>query len=133
MVQSSPQIHSIAPVVATDDVEKSIDYYTGVLGFVPDFRYGDPPVYAGVRSGEAEIYFSLDPALARMLKDTRFNPEIFIWVTDANSLFDFHVTKGAEIIEPVADRPWGARQYTIRDINGYHLKFAQPLNAERTD
>jgi uncharacterized glyoxalase superfamily protein PhnB len=48
-------------------------------------------------------------------------------VIDAQMLFDFHVNKGAQIVETIADRPWGARQYVIRDINGYHLKFAQSL------
>ena len=34
---------------------------------------------------------------------------------------------GAEIFEPISDSSWGARQYVIKEINGYHLKFAQAL------
>ena len=127
MADSSFPIHSAVPVIATDDIEKSISYYTEILGFLPDFKYGEPPVYAGVKSGDVEIYFTLDDKLVRLYKENKLNPEIFIWVPNADNLFNIHLKKGAEIVEPVADRPWGARQYVIKEINGYHLKFAQPL------
>jgi uncharacterized glyoxalase superfamily protein PhnB len=84
-------------------------------------------VYAGVKYSAAEIYFSHDPGLLRAIQEKKVNPEIFVWIENADTLFNEHVANGAEIIEPISDRPWGARQYVVKDINGYHLKFAQPL------
>jgi len=127
MKETTAKIHSTVPVIATDDIEKSLLYYTNVLGFEFDFKYGDPTVYAGIRSEEAEIYFTYDPDLVVAIKEQKLNPEIFIWIPDADYLFKEHSLNGAEIIEAIADRPWGSRQYVIIDINGYHLKFAQPL------
>ena len=120
-------IHSAVPVIATDDIHKALAYYTNELGFAFDFDYGDPIVYAGVKSGDAEIYFSYDKDFAILIKENRIHPEIFIWVSDANKLFNEHVSKGVEVIESISVRPWGAKQYVIKDINGYHLKFAQPV------
>lgn len=120
-------IHSTVPVIGTDDIQKSILYYTKVLGFSLDFEYGDPIVYAGVKSGNAEIYFTYDPGFLEAIRENQVHPEVFIWLSDANSSFETHVANGAEIIEPISDRPWGARQYVVREINGYHLKFAQSL------
>lgn len=127
MVSSSHQIHSTVPVVSTDDIEKSLSYYTEVLGFSLDFKYGEPVVYAGVKSGSAQIYLTYDPDLVSAIKEYNLNLEIFIWTPDAVQLFKKHVDKGAEILEPISDRSWGARQYVIKEINGYHLKFAQVL------
>jgi uncharacterized glyoxalase superfamily protein PhnB len=124
---SDSQIHSTVPVVSTDNIEKSLAYYKDVLGFAIDFQYGDPPVYAGVNSGAAEIYFTHSPDFVKLLTDHALHPDIFIWVTDVNQYFNLHVKHGAEIIEAIADRPWGARQYVVKDPNGYYLKFAQPL------
>jgi uncharacterized glyoxalase superfamily protein PhnB len=124
---NSPQIHSTVPVINTDDIKKSLAYYIKILGFSPDFEFGDPVVYAGVKSGNAELYFSHDPDYANIIREKKINPEIFIWLSNADSLFKEHTANGAEIIEPISDRPWGARQYVIKDINGYHLKFAQPI------
>jgi catechol 2,3-dioxygenase-like lactoylglutathione lyase family enzyme len=124
---SSTQIHRAVPVIGTEDIQKSISYYIDVLGFLFDFKYGEPAVYAGVKSGSAEIYFTHDPHLAKIIKEQKLNPEVFIWIPDAIHLFKKHVDKGAEIFEPLSDRSWGSRQYVIREINGYHLKFAQAL------
>lgn len=121
------QIHSAVPVINTDDIKKSLAYYRDVLGFIPDFEYGDPPVYAGAKAGAAEIYFTYSPNWLRILKEADVNLDIFIWVTNANNLYSLHVKNGADIVEPISDRPWGARQYVVRDLNGYHLKFAQPV------
>ena len=120
-------IHSAVPVIPTDDIQKSVNYFVNILGFEPDFMFGNPPVYARVKSGEVEIYFSHDPDLANVLREKNVNPEIFIWVPDAESLFEKHLHQGAQIFETISDRPWGARQYVVHDINGYHLKFAQPI------
>ena len=124
---SSNQILRAIPVVSTDDIQKSLSYYIDMLGFSLDFKHGDPVVYAGVKSGSVEIYFTYEPLLAKIIKEQNVNPEIFIWIPDAIRLFKEHVDKGAEIYEPISDRLWGTRQYVIREINGYHLKFAQAL------
>jgi uncharacterized glyoxalase superfamily protein PhnB len=122
-----PSVHSTVPVICSVDIHKSISYYVQVLGFSPDFEYGDPVVYAGVRSGEAEIYFTTDDEMCDLLKERDVHPEIFVWLPDAESSYKTHVANGAEVIEPISERPWGARQYVVRDINGYHLKFAQSV------
>jgi hypothetical protein len=77
--------------------------------------------------GNTEIYFSYDPDLATSIKEQKVYPEILIWLSDADTLFKEHLANGVEMIESIADRPWSVRQYVIKDINGYHLKFAQPL------
>lgn len=125
----APEIHSSVPVISTDDVEASLTYYQNVLGFSFDFKYGDPPVYAGVNSGTAEIYFTHNPEMAQLIKQKNLNPDVFIWITDATYFYNLHVSNGAEIIETISDRPWGARQYVVKDLNGYYLKFAQPVEA----
>ena len=104
-----------------------MSYYTKVLGFQPDFEFGEPVVYAGVKSGDAEIYFSYDPDFVSAIREKKISPEVFIWLNDADSSFKQHVANGAEITETISDRPWGARQYVVKEINGYFLKFAQAL------
>ena len=123
----TPAIHSTVPVISTNDILKSIAYFTEVLGFLPDFVVGDPVVYAGVKSGDSEIYFAYDPDFIKVISEKQVHPEIFVWVPDVEKSYSMHKAGGAEIIEPLSDRPWGARQYVIREINGYHLKWAQPL------
>jgi hypothetical protein len=48
-------------------------------------------VYAGVKSGEAEIYFVHDPVTSKLNSEKKFNPEIFIWLSDADHSFKQHL------------------------------------------
>ena len=123
----SNSIHSAVPVISTADIRGSIEHYVNALGFSPDFEFGDPVVYAGVKSGDAEIYFSHDPEMSELIQQTQWHPEIFLWLSDVRYLYKKHIANGAQIVEELADRPWGARQYVVQDINGYRLKFAQPM------
>ncbi len=33
------------------------------------------------------------------------------------------------IVKPLADEYWGARAFTVSDLNGYHLTFAEQTEA----
>lgn len=120
--------HSAVPVIATEDVAGSVDYFVGTLGFAPDFMWGDPPVYAGVKAGNAEIYLTHDPATSRAIRERGLAPDVFLWVTGIDGIYAQHRAQGADIVEVLSERPWGARQYVVREPNGYHLKIAEPTS-----
>jgi uncharacterized glyoxalase superfamily protein PhnB len=116
------------PILVTADVNATIDYYARVLGFETHFTYGDPPVYAGIRRDDLLLYLTLDPEIVAKLKESGLSPDVFLWVEDVDAAYEEHRANGAKIIEEVSNRPWDARQYVVEDPNGYHLKFAEPLN-----
>jgi uncharacterized glyoxalase superfamily protein PhnB len=116
------------PVVATDDVRATVDYYSRVLGFSEHFIFGDPPVYAGIERDGVLLYIARDDKMAATLKNSDLHPDIFLWVQNVDTVFEEHKRRGAKIIEEIADRPWDARQYVIEDPNGYRLKIAEPID-----
>src|SRR5437773_7764093 len=50
---------------------------------------------------------------------------------DIDSLRERHRASGAPVISEIANKPWGVREYTVRDLNGYHLRFGGPATYER--
>jgi uncharacterized glyoxalase superfamily protein PhnB len=38
-------------------------------------------------------------------------------------------TRGVGICAPIGDRPWGHRDFTVFDPDGYHITIARPLDA----
>ncbi len=122
------------PSLAVSDVRAAAEFYTTRLGFRLGFTWGEPPTIAGVNLGQVQIF----------LEQGRPVPEgcsIYFVVDDADALYDFHRAGGLDIAEPIGDRPWGIRDYTLRDLHGYHLVFghhlpgagAPPLPIERVD
>jgi catechol 2,3-dioxygenase-like lactoylglutathione lyase family enzyme len=108
------------PCLAVGDVPAAVEFYTTKLGFWLAFEDGDPPTFAGVNLGQVQIF----------LEQGTPSPQgcaVYFLVGDADELYAFQRTNGVEIMEPPGDRPYGIRDYTVRDLNGYRLRFGHHL------
>jgi hypothetical protein len=101
---------SAVPVIATSDVLSTVRYFEQTLGFKQQWIWGDPPVYAGVRAGGALLYVTHDSELASTIRERCLAPDIFLWVSDIDSVYAHHRAARADITEELATRPWGVRQ-----------------------
>jgi catechol 2,3-dioxygenase-like lactoylglutathione lyase family enzyme len=112
------EMHHTTLVVS--DVRAAADFYTTRLGFWTAFLEGDPPTFAGVNLGHVQVFLAQGTP----------NPEgcsVYFVVGDADELFEFQKSKGVEIVEPPADRPYELRDYAVRDLHGYNLRFGHRL------
>lgn len=111
------QVHATLMV---SDIPAAIDFYTTKLGFKLGFTWGDPPTFAGVNLDHVQIF------LAKGTPNPRGCSVQFV-VSDADELYKFHGASGVEIAEPIEDREYGMRDYSVRDLHGYYLAFGQHL------
>jgi uncharacterized glyoxalase superfamily protein PhnB len=121
------------PTLSVADLPAAIDHYTKVLGFQPGFTWGDPPTIAGVNLGSVSIHLSQGSPSPK-------GCSVYFVVGDADELFERQRANGADIVTQPADRPWGLRDYKVRDRDGYELAFGHrlpdrdpPLEIERVD
>jgi catechol 2,3-dioxygenase-like lactoylglutathione lyase family enzyme len=111
------------------DMEKSIDFYTNVLGFE---RQKGQPDYVPVRSGS--VLIALGPA-AGLPPKHHFNPEvqsgrrglgveIVLEVDDVKAAFEKVKASGYKgILSSFQKRPWGATDFRVADPDGYYLRI----------
>jgi GNAT superfamily N-acetyltransferase/catechol 2,3-dioxygenase-like lactoylglutathione lyase family enzyme len=118
---------SSEPVFAVSDVPETVRFYRDVLGFESEWLWDNPPTFGGVRWGKAHVMFCLQPEM----KGKAEGLQHWFKVDDIQAVYDRHKSAGAPIISDIANKPWGLREYTVRDINGYHLRFAGPTTYER--
>jgi catechol 2,3-dioxygenase-like lactoylglutathione lyase family enzyme len=121
------------PSFAVSDVAAAVDFYIDKLAFKLGFTWGEPPTIAGVNLGDVQMFLELGTP----------NPQgcmVYFVVGDADELFEFQRDSGVEIVEPPADKDYGLRDYTVRDLHGYHLAFGhyiysvgEPVFIERVD
>lgn len=114
-------------VLAVADVRETIDFYVSVLGFRQRWLWGNPPTFGCIGMGRVEVFLSHRPELVATIESHGH----YFWVEDLPTLHAQHVSAGAPIIEALENKPWGNREYTVRDCNGYHLRFAGPEKYER--
>ena len=119
--------------LCVSDVPAAVDFYTNKLGFRLGFTWGEPPSMAGVNLGSVQMF----------LERGEPNPRgcsVYFVVSDADELYSFQRANGVDVVAAPEDRPYGLRDYRVRDLHGYELGFGHrlfntgpPLTIERVD
>ncbi|MDQ6480302.1 GNAT family N-acetyltransferase [Dyadobacter sp. LHD-138] len=119
-----PVFVHVEPVLCVKNITETIAYWHNVLGFPGKWTWGDPPDHGGVSWHDVSVQFSLNPELASVSE----GHSIWIRVKNIRTLYKLHQKKGIHIALPLENKPWGMTQYTIREINGYYLSFADQIS-----
>jgi catechol 2,3-dioxygenase-like lactoylglutathione lyase family enzyme len=113
------QVH---PGLAVSDIPTAVEFYVTKLGFKEAFTWGEPPTFGGVNLGDVQIFFARGiPTPSSKTGAAYFN------IGDADQLYEFHQANGVEIAQVIDDRPYGIRDYSVRDLYGYCLVFGHHL------
>ncbi len=123
----------IAVNLDVPDVDAAIAFYRDILGFeeglhIPDI--GGRPHYAIMWNGEATIMFhAFDhvPVERRPYLGTGVTLYVDLGDGDVESYYQYLARRGVRIVKPLTDEYWGARAFTIADLNGYHITFAEQV------
>ena len=105
------------PIISVDDIEAVRDFYAR-LGFEQQYQFppdGDP-VFVQMRRGSSAIGIG-GPASDRFA--------MWIYVEDVDLAVADLTERGATLVDPPTDRPWGERVATVLDPAGnvVHLGF----------
>jgi predicted enzyme related to lactoylglutathione lyase len=106
-----------APLLLVADVRATADFYRSVLGFKSD-PGADTPEYSVVWRDNAAVHLAQG-------ENAPTGVRIFFWVKDVNKLYEEVVQQGASIAVPIGTRPYGVRDFAIRDPNGVMVVCGQ--------
>jgi uncharacterized glyoxalase superfamily protein PhnB len=111
------QCRQLFPTVLVDDIKAAADFYIKRLGFQEGFIWGDPPTFAGLRLGDTTLH------LQQGMSYITGRSAVGFLIGNADELYDFHRANNVEILEPIDDRPYGWRDYSVKDPYGNALIF----------
>jgi catechol 2,3-dioxygenase-like lactoylglutathione lyase family enzyme len=107
--------------VSVRSLATSLPFYCA-FGFELIRRTGG---FAVLSWGGRQLFLDEQPALADLVGDERANLRIL--VPDVDALWQQAQTLGAPIRAPIVDRSYGLRDFTVRDPDGFGLRFASWL------
>jgi predicted enzyme related to lactoylglutathione lyase len=111
------QFYQGAPVLLVPDVPAAAEFYRRILGFRSD-PGTDTSEYTVVWRDNAALH------LARG-EHAPTGVRLFFWVRDVNLLHQQVVERGAAIDVPIGTRPYGIRDFSIRDPNDVVVVLGQ--------
>src|SRR5436190_1446151 len=117
--QLSSWLH-LMPRLPVRDIERSISYYQEALGFRLAWRTADGHL-AALASGEIEVLL-LVPWTADSPPPAQ---SAYVYVEDPDSLCAEYQQAGADVVEPVASRPYGMRDFVVRDLDGHRFTLGR--------
>jgi lactoylglutathione lyase len=129
----------LTPNLIVADVERSLAFYTSVLGFERGFTVPEqqPFVFGSVVSGPIEIFFNERETAAKEYpafagKPPGMTGTMFIELQGRGNLERLHdQLKGAvPIVMPLVKQWYGTHEFAIADPDGYVITFAERVAAD---
>jgi uncharacterized glyoxalase superfamily protein PhnB len=119
-----PEILFTRHTLAVRDLAASRAYYLHVLGMEVDF---DVPGWAFLSRGPWQVMLGecVDATPAGELGDHAYVG--YLNVQDIDALHAAFAGRGASVTQPLADKPWGMREFGIVTLDGHRWMFGQEL------
>ena len=110
------------PELPVNHLDRAARYYCERLGFTRQWAFPD---IISISREDVAIFFRLT--------DEAVIPQThWIYSEDVDATFAEMEKSGADIVEPITDKPWGLRQFTIRDPDGHRFHIHHQIDRSRT-
>lgn len=113
--EKTTSMSPLTPELPVADVERAQRHYRDALGFTIGWLYEGKEIGA-VSRDKAVIFFRK--------RQPPFEPAIhWVFAADIDASYQELMSSGANIVEPLERKPWGLRQFTVKDLDGNLFYF----------
>lgn len=125
-----PKMQAISPFFIVSDVEQSIAFYGGKLGFETRFLApGQNPFFAIVGRDGVQLFVKADKDVQPLPNHRRHRYmrwDAFVYVPDPDALAAEFADYGVSFTTPLEDTHDGLRGFEISDPDDYIIFFGRP-------
>jgi catechol 2,3-dioxygenase-like lactoylglutathione lyase family enzyme len=129
----------LTPNLLVSDVERSLAFYTSVLGFDRGFTVPEqsPFVFGSVVSGAIEIFFNERETAAKEYpafagKPLGITGTMYIELEGTGNIERLHdrLKTAVPVVMPLVTQWYGAKEFAIADPDGYVITFVERVAAD---
>jgi len=119
----------ISPTLAVRNMKQTIEFYKNSLGFKMGMAFpdADNPEYADLsKDGMALMFIPAENIGIGSKEKPGVGVNIYMQIDgDIDEYYNELKDKGVKIVVDIKDEPYGIRDFTVEDIDGYKLTFNQ--------
>jgi len=124
----------LSPTLAARDMKKTIEFYRDVLGFklglvFPDAGNLQTAEYADL-SKDGMVVMFIPARNVGIGSEDKLGAGVNFYMEIDGKVDDYYAeveSKGAKIAAEIRDEPFGIRDFTTEDVDGYQLTFVNRL------
>ena len=110
-------VHRIVPDLSSSDLREATAFYADVLGLEPVMDHGWIVTLAHPDNPATQLSLLTHDETAPV------TPDVSIQVDDVDTAHAAAAARGAEILHPLTDEPWGVRRFFVRSPDGQVLNI----------
>jgi len=126
---------TVIPVLVYPDVAQAVDWLCYTFGFAEHLRIGSHRSQLTVGDGSIVVAAGLPrPEIdsnktreGRRSHQGGTNYSVMVRVPNVDRHFERAKSRGAKIVQPPTDYPFGERQYTAEDLGGHTWTFSESI------
>jgi len=119
-----PEIISSTFVLAVNDLTVSKQFYIEKLGFAEDLSVEG---WTFLSRGACKLRLGHCPDAIPMSKAQDHSWFAYLHIEQASLFYQDVIKNGVEIWHPIADKPWGMREFAIVTPDGHRIVFGESL------
>jgi catechol 2,3-dioxygenase-like lactoylglutathione lyase family enzyme len=112
----------IAATVPVSDMNRSLQFYTKVLGMTNVFENGNPVGFVILKRDDGELHLTLSKSHVATDRNVAH-----LMVNNAKSLYDHLEKSGVKIVKGIRDADYGIRGFVLADPDGNRIDVGQEL------
>ena len=117
------KIYKVVPFLPVKDLKETINFYKEYLGFSNEWFWEETD--AGISRDELRLLFNRNPTHAERINSPNQSLEVCWFVDNVDEFYKEYKEKGVQIVSELKNEPWGIREFTIKDINGYWIRVGE--------
>ena len=120
MADPEAKLESIVPIFQVADLRRAIAHYRDCLDFELAWSWSDPPLAAVCRD-------RVQITLAESAEVPPRRSHVYLELCGVEAYHRRIAAAGAEITVSLTDRPYGMRDFRIRDPDGNEISIGEPI------
>jgi len=121
------------PHLPVRNLRQTLDYYRNTLGFDDEWTWmnkdGDIKD-GGIRRDDLRLLFGEDPEFVNDINNQKHRLPLMWFVDNIDEIFSEFQNRDIEIADTLRTHPYGLREFTFIDINGYYIRIAEHAQEE---
>jgi uncharacterized glyoxalase superfamily protein PhnB len=116
----------VSPFIPVNHLRNTPDYYRDELGFYDEWLWGE--IDGGIRRDDMQLIFTEEPEFTNTInnENTHF---VLIWFVDnVDEVYLEFKQRNIKFEADIENKPWGIREFTIKDINGYIIRISESID-----